>query len=127
NLYGSEYAFDSTGFESTQAIARYALDHPSMPGITPEATIKFNKEQIRDNLFCRGVVEKSYYYYGSDYRGGAGDAFTLSYMSPMGGWGVLDHALYDRQEADATVRLGYASFLSSWALMNTGTKESGFG
>jgi len=127
NLYGSEYAFDSTGFESTQAIARYALDHPSMPGITPEASIKFAKEQIRDNLFCRGVIEKAYYYYGSDYRGGAGDSFTLSYMSPMGGWGVLNHALYEGREPDATIRLGYASFLSSWALMNTGTRESGFG
>jgi len=127
DLFGSEYAFDSTGFESTGAIARYAFDHPSTPGITPEATRKFDEQQIRDNLFCRGVVEKAYYYYGSDYRAGAGDAFTLSYMSPMGGWGVLNHALYDRREPDATVRLGYASFLSSWALMNTGTKESGFG
>lgn len=45
----------------------------------------------------------------------------------MGGWGVLDHALYDHREPDATIRLGYASFLSSWSLMNTGTKESGFG
>lgn len=127
DLFGSEYAFDSTGFESTAAIARYAFDHPFTPGITPEATRKFDQEQIRDNLFCRGVVEKAYYYYGSDYRGGAGDSFTLSYMSPMGGWGVLNHALYDRREADATIRLGYASFLSSWALMNTGTEESGYG
>ena len=67
------------------------------------------------------------YYYGSDYRGGAGDAFTLTYMSAMGGWGVLNHALYDRREPDATIRLGYASFLSVWSLMNTGTPETGFG
>jgi hypothetical protein len=127
DLFSSEYAFDSTGFESTQAIARYALDHPSTPGITPEETTEFSTRQIRDNLFCRGVIEKAYYYYGSDYRGGAGDSFTLSYMSPMGGWGVLNHALYDRAVPDATIRLGYASFLSSWALMNTGTQESGFG
>ena len=127
NLFGSEYAFDSTGFESTQAIARYALDHPSTPGTTPEAARQFARTQIRANLFCRGVVEKAYYYYGSDYRGGAGDSFTLSYMSPMGGWGVLNHALHDRMEPDATIRLGYASFLSSWALMNTGTRETGFG
>jgi hypothetical protein len=127
NLFGSEYAFDSTGFESTQAIARYALDHPSTPGITPEATMRFARKQIRDNLFCRGVIEKAYYYYGSDYRGGAGDSYTLSYMSPMGGWGVLNHALYDRREPDATIRLGFASFLSSWSLMNTGTRESGYG
>ena len=127
NLFGSEYAFDSTGFESTQAIARYALDHPTTPGITPEAAAKFAMTQIQANLFCRGVIEKAYYYYGSDYRGGAGDSFTLSYMSPMGGWGVLNHALYDRSVPDATIRLGYASFLSSWSLMNTGTRESGFG
>jgi hypothetical protein len=127
NLFSSEYAFDSTGFESTQAIARYALDHPTTPGITPEASAKFALTQIRGNLFCRGVIEKAYYYYGSDYRGGGGDAFTLTYMSPMGGWGVLDHALYDRSEPDATIRLGYASFLSSWSLMNTGTSETGFG
>lgn len=127
NLFGSEYAFDSTGFESTQAIARYALDHPTTPGITLQAAEKFSVTQIRANLFCRGVVEKAYYYYGSDYRAGAGDSFTLSYMSPMGGWGVLNHALYDRQEPDATIRLGYASYLSSWSLMNTGTRETGFG
>lgn len=127
NLFGSEYAFDSTGFESTQAIARYALDHPTISGITPEAAEKFAITQIRANLFCRGVIEKAYYYYGSDYRAGAGDSFTLSYMSPMGGWGVLNHALYDRQEPDATIRLGYASILSSWSLMNTGTSETGFG
>jgi hypothetical protein len=127
DLFSSEYAFDSTGFESTQAIARYALDHPSTPGITQEATREFSSKQIRDNLFCRGVIEKAYYYYGSDYRAGAGNSFTLSYMSPMGGWGVLNHALYDRAIPDATIRLGYASFLSSWSLMNTGTRESGFG
>lgn len=127
NLFGSEYAFDSTGFESTQALARYALDHPGAGGTTPEAAQAFALTQIRANLFCRGVVEKSYYYYGSDYRGGAGDAFTLTYMSPMGGWAVLDHALYDHKEPYATVRLGFASLLSSWSLMNTGTEESGYG
>lgn len=51
NLFGSEYAFDSTGFESTQAIARYALDHPTTPGITQEAAAKFAVTQIRANLF----------------------------------------------------------------------------
>lgn len=132
NLFGSEYAFDSTGFESTEAIARYAFEHPTMAGITPEQTAKFSLEQIRDNLFCRGVVEKAYYYYGSDYRGAGGNAYVLSYMAPMGGWGVLDYALHNPHDSnlrdpDATIRLGYASFLSSWALMNAGTKESGFG
>ncbi|MFT4112147.1 DUF5695 domain-containing protein [Silvibacterium sp.] len=127
DLFGSEYAFDSTGFESTQAIARYALAHPQTPGITAEATKKFALTQMQANLFCRGVVEKAYYYYGSDYRGGAGDSFTLTYMSQLGGWAVLDHALYERRVPDATVRLGYASYLSAFALMNTGTAETGYG
>jgi hypothetical protein len=50
NLFGSEYAFDSTGFESTQVIARYALDHPTTPGTTQEATAKFALTLIRANL-----------------------------------------------------------------------------
>lgn len=127
DLFGSEYAFDSTGFESTQAITRYALAHPQTPGTTPEATAKFAVTQMQANLFCRGVVEKAYFYYGSDYRGDAGDSFTLSYMSQMGGWAVLDHALHERRVPDATVRLGYASYLSAFALMNTGTPETNYG
>jgi hypothetical protein len=127
NLFGSEYAFDSTGFESTQALARYAVDHPGAGGTTLEDAKAFALTQIRANLFCRGVVEKAYYYYGSDYRGSGGDGFTLTYMSPMGGWAVMDHALHDGREPYATVRLGFASLLSSWALMNTGTAESGYG
>ena len=57
NLFGSEYAFDSTGFESTQAIARYALDHPQTPGTTPEAAMKFRGDaDPRQSLLprCRG-------------------------------------------------------------------------
>jgi hypothetical protein len=50
NLFGSEYAFDSTGFESTQAIARYALDRPMTQGITAEAATKFAATQVRANL-----------------------------------------------------------------------------
>ncbi len=127
NLFGSEYAFDSTGFESTQAIARYALDRNAVPGTTADQVKTFAQVQMQANLFCRGMVEKSYYYYGSDYRAEGGDAYVLSYMAQMGGWAVLDHALHDGLVPDATVRLGYASYLSAWALMNTGTAESNFG
>jgi hypothetical protein len=48
-------------------------------------------------------------------------------MSQMGGWAVLDHALHERHVPDATVRLGYASYLSAFALMNTGTAETNYG
>lgn len=127
NLFGSEYAFDSTGFESTQAIAHYALTHPECPGITPAASQAFLERQIKANIFCRGSVEPAYYYLGSDYRGSAGDAFTLSYMSQMGGWAVMDYALHFAPAPAADLRLGYASYLSTWALINSGTAASHYG
>ena len=133
DLFGSEYPFDSTGFESTQALARYAAlrdDRPypdSKPAIAPEKIREFMDRQMAANIFCRGWLEPAYYYLGSDYRSGAGNAYTLSYMSPMGGWGVLDYALHFSTNAPPLLRLGYASYLSSWALMNTGTEQSNFG
>ena len=48
-------------------------------------------------------------------------------MSQMGGWSVLDYALrFDPQPA-ANLRLGYASLLSSWALLNAGESQSDYG
>jgi len=125
DLFASEYAFDSTGFESTQAIARYALDRPER--FPPERARAFAKRQMDANLFCRGWLQPSYYTLGSDYRAQAGDAYTLSYMAQMGGWAILDHALNDASDHRPLLRLGHASALSSWALLNSGTPESGYG
>jgi hypothetical protein len=125
DLFASEYAFDSTGFESTQAIARYALDRPER--FPPEHARAFAKRQMDANLFCRGWLQPSYYTLGSDYRAQAGDAYTLSYMAQMGGWAILDHALNDSADYRPLLRLGHASALSSWALLNSGTAESGYG
>jgi hypothetical protein len=132
NLFQSEYAFDSTGFESTHALARYALAHADKArqdktGIPLENAQRFMQVQLASNIFCRGWLEPAYYYLGSDYRGGAGNSFTLSYMSQMGGWSVLDYALNYAPRADWYLRLGYASYLSAWALMNSGTPESNYG
>lgn len=126
DLFGSEYAFDSTGFESTQAIARYALDHP-MPGLSRDTIESFSARQMAANLFCRGWLEPAYYLLGSDYRASGGNGYTLSYMAQMGGWAVLDHALGDTADPHPLLRLGYASFLSSWALLNSGTADSDYG
>jgi len=125
DLFASEYAFDSTGFESTQAIARYALDRPER--FPPERARAFAKRQMEGNLFCRGWLQPSYYTLGSDYRAQAGDAYTLSYMAQMGGWAILDHALNDTPDYRPLLRLGHASALSSWALLNSGTPKSGYG
>ncbi|MEE3624578.1 DUF5695 domain-containing protein [Nitrospirillum sp. BR 11752] len=137
DLFGSEYPFDSTGFESTQALARYALDHAGQPGfpVTRAAARRFADAQIAANLFCRGVIEPAYYYLGSDYRAAGGDAFTLTYMAQMAGWALADHALNDTAlndtedagAASAQLRLAWTSFMSAWALVNSGTAESGYG
>ena len=125
--------FDSTGFESTHALARYAMRHADPPGRDqprrhPGRTRRrFMETQMAANLFCRGWLEPAYYYLGSDYRGGAGNAYTLTYMSQMGGWAVLDYALNFATNPAPYLRLGYASYLSAWALMNTGTPESNYG
>ena len=138
DLFRSEYAFDSTGFESTHALVKYAIRHADdlgrqrpanerMPAVSREAIEQFLELQMKANLFCRGWLETAYYYLGSDYRGGAGDRYTLTYMSQMGGWAVLDYALHNAADPFPYVRLGYASYLSAWALMNTGTPESNYG
>lgn len=145
NLYGSEFAFDSTGFESTEAFARYAVrnagkhhvDPPTFavgPGrgeipdfskVTPEAAKKFQEFQMQLNVNDRGWPETAYYLLGSDYRGST--SYLQSYMSHLGGWGVLDYGLNFASNPTEYLRLGYASALSAWCLVNSGTAESGYG
>jgi hypothetical protein len=138
DLFRSEYAFDSTGFESTHALAKYALEHATefarerpanerAPAISPATLRQFLEQEIQANIFCRGWLEPAYYLYGSDYRGSGGSSYTLTYMSTMGGWGVLDYALYYAADFAPYLRLGYASALSVWALLNSGTAESNYG
>ena len=128
NLYGSEFAFDSTGFESTGAFAKYAMtrDAESFRQKVPaDAALKFMNFQLLLNMADRGWIEPTYYQLGSDYRGNL--SYLLSYMSQMGGWSILDYGLHFAKDPTDYLRLGYASSLSSWALMNSGTAASGFG
>jgi len=48
-------------------------------------------------------------------------------MAQMGGWAVQDYALNFAKTPAPYLRLGYASYLSSWALVNSGTAESNYG
>jgi hypothetical protein len=138
--FGSEFVFDRTAFESTHAIARYAIENPLDPDtnlwfdknkkkwyshsrMTPEEAYDFLKRQIDANLAMRGWLETTYYYLGSAQVGD----WALDYMSQMAGWSILDYALYFSQDPATYTRLGYASILSSWALVNSGTAESNFG
>ena len=124
NLYGSEFAFDSTGFESTGAFAKY-LRTRTIASVPAAAAKKFTDFQLSLNMADRGWLETTYYQMGSDYRGNL--TYLLSYMSQMGGWAILDHALHAAADPTDYLRLGYASSLSSWALVNSGTPESGYG
>lgn len=140
NLFGSEFTFDSTGFESTGSFAHYALEHVAqagrvLPGDLPaddfrrrvsyDAAKKFMDFQLRLNMGDRGWLETTYFQLGSDYRGSM--SYLLSYMSQLGGWSILDYGLNFAQDPTPYLRLGYASSLSSWALVNSGTAESGYG
>jgi hypothetical protein len=132
DVFGSEYPFDTTGFESTQALAGYALREADTDperaekAFAMDKAIRFMENQMNCNIACRGWLEPAYYLLGSDYRG-CSAAYTLSYMSQMGGWAILDYALAFSDRPCPYLRLGYASILSSWALMNTGTSGTGYG
>jgi len=48
-------------------------------------------------------------------------------MSQMGGWSILGYGLNFAGDPTDYLRRGYAWSLSAWALVNSGTKESGYG
>ena len=96
-------------------------------GISAAEADAFMSKEIAGNIFCRGWLETAYYTLGSDLRVSGAKAYTLSYMSQMSGWALLDYALYHAEDPFACLRLAYASALSSWALMNSGTPQSDYG
>lgn len=134
DIFGSEYPFDTTGFESTYVLADRAIKQAVDEAVTSpwdnriqrRSAVKFMENQHAANVSCRGVLEPAYYWYGSDYRGN-NVHYTLSYMSQMGGYSILNYALYHSDNPSEMLRLGYGCMMSSWALMNTGTEESNYG
>jgi hypothetical protein len=141
--FRSEYAIDATAFESSHALAKYALLNEmkpdqqlwfdknlskwySHPSIKKEDAVDFMDRQIMANIALRGAIEPAYYYLGSDFRGKS-DSYTLSYMSQMGGWSILDYGLNFSKDPADFIRLGYQSYLSSFALINSGTPETNYG
>ncbi|MBA7684260.1 hypothetical protein ES703_92651 [subsurface metagenome] len=130
-LFGSEFPFDSTGFESTGAFAQYARENlnkkDSTLKVKAEDVNEFTEKQLRLNIACRGWLETAYYMLGSDFRAMGSMSYCLSYMSHMGGWSIVDYALNYAKDPFQYLRLGYASYLSAWALMNSGTPESNYG
>ncbi len=125
NVFIAEYPFGPCAFESTHALAKYAMERlpaaGSSLGVKLEDVEKFLEWQIKANITLRGWLETAYYLLGSS------DPGSLFYMSQMGGWSVLDYSLYFAKDPAPTLRLGYASFLSGWSLINSGTAESNYG
>lgn len=134
--FRSEYAFDRTAFESTYAFAKYGATTDmapdqnlwydvkqkkwySHPQVRREDSRAFMDRQLASGLAVRGWLNPAYYTLGADPG--------VSYMAAMGGWGVLDYAINFAPVPYDWLQLGYASYLSSWALMNTGTADSGYG
>jgi len=123
DLFWSEFPFDPTGFEAYGAFVHYGMKalrrpRPSLK-VTREALERFMDEAVAGNTATRGAIEPAYHTLGAE--------GNLRYMSQMGGWALLDCALHFAREPAALLRLGYASYLSSWCLMNTGTSESNYG
>jgi hypothetical protein len=134
--FRSEYAFDRTAFESSYALAKYGATHDmkpdtnlwydvklkkwySHPQVKREDSRDFMERQLAAGLSVRGWLETSYYQLGTDPG--------LSYMAAMGGWGILDYAVNFSERPGDWLQLGYASYLSSWCLVNSGRPENDFG
>ncbi|WMI65220.1 DUF5695 domain-containing protein [Aestuariibaculum sp. YM273] len=134
--FRSEYSFDRTAFESSYAFAKYGATTKmksdtnlwydkklekwySHPKVSTTDSREFMERQLMAGLAVRGWINNSYYFLGSD--------DTLSYMARMGGWGILDYALEFSESPWDWLQLGYASYLSSFALFNVGTEDSNFG
>lgn len=123
DLFYSEFPFDPTAFESTGAFAEYANAQLKNASRTLKVSApdveRYTQEQLACNIATRGWLEPNYWQLGVE--------GNMRYMSQMGGWSILDYALYWAKDPWPYLRLGYASALSSWALMNTGTPESNYG
>jgi Family of unknown function (DUF5695) len=134
--FRSEYAFDRTAFESTYAFAKYGATHDmapdrnlwydvklgkwySHPSVNRDDSRAFMDRQLASGLVVRGWLNPAYYTLGADPG--------VSYMAAMGGWGVLDYALNFAPRPFDWLQLGYASYLSSWSLMNTGRPDTNYG
>jgi hypothetical protein len=141
--FRSEYAIDRTAFESSYALAKYGATHDmapdtnlwfdknrnrwySHPSVKREDSRAFMDRQLHAGLAVRGWLETAYYLLGADFTASS-DTGALSYMANMGGWGILDYGIDFADSPWDWLQLGYASYLSSWALMNTGRADTNYG
>ena len=141
--YRSEYSIDRTAFESSYAFARYGTTHDmppdtnlwkdkkldkwySHPIVERKDAREFMDRQHFAGLAVRGWLETKYFLLGGDFTSSS-DRHCLSYMAKMGGWSILDYGIRFAAKPYDWLQLGYNSYLSSWALMNTGKPETNYG
>lgn len=141
--FRSEYAIDRTAFESSYAFAKYGTLNEmkpdtnlwydkndsvwySHPSVSRADAREFMERQHLAGLAVRGWLEAKYFLLGSDFTYSS-DNHCLSYMARMGGWSILDYAIRFADTPWDWIQLGYASYLAPYALMNTGTPDSGYG
>ncbi len=135
--FGSEMFVDRTAFESSYYIGEYAKFNKMKPyeqlwydknkeiwyshtSLSDSAIDAYMENQLVSNLTLRGVVEPGYHSMGTaDGR--------LEYMCNMSGAALLDYAFNFSEDPDDYINLGYVSMLSTWALMNSGNEEQGYG
>ena len=96
------------------------------PSVSKESAREFMEQQHYAGLAVRGWLETKYFLLGADFTRSS-DSHCMSYMACMGGWSILDYGIYFDDDPWDWLQLGYASYLSSWSLMNTGTEESDYG
>jgi hypothetical protein len=134
--YACEFPTSTTAFESSYAFARYGTLNNmqpdtnswydkvykkwySHPHVSKEDARKFMDNQNSAGIPVRGWLETTYFQLGADNG--------MNYMAKMGGWSILDYGINFAEKPYDWLQLGYASYLSSWSLMNTGTPESDYG
>ncbi len=134
--YNSEYSVGGTALASTYNLAKYGTLNAmkpdtnlwydknlkkwwSHPEVKQEDSRLFMDRQFQANLAHRGTVIPAYFNLGT--------TAALCYRTRLGGRGVLDYGIQFAEQPWDWLQLGYAAYLGSFALINTGTAESNYG
>ena len=139
--FGSEMFVDRTAFESSYYIAAYGMQNHIEPrkllwydknlckwysydAYEPSRAEILMRNQLDANLALRGIFGQSYHSLGTSWTGMNTE---LDYMSQMGGVALLDYAMHYSNDPSKFINYGFNSLYASWALVNSGTPESGYG
>lgn len=100
--FASEMFYDSTAFEAVYGIAS-----------------RYDKKEMMESVTAANIANRGrqpvWYHYGSDNRFISDSHYQLSYMTQLGGWALLDYAVYHVNNPAELLRLAYGSYLASWA------------